>query len=205
VFSGVSLTNFSTRTAYYHEMLLEGRPHLALLIRRFKRKGNGPRKAASPEAEPNFYSMPPLPLTNVSQPMLLSSASTAEKYDTSRRVFITEPGGQVGSCRTQPQQDNWQQKTFLANKDQQHQKRQSEPKANPFAALQHPLVRPLRCELASTTEHADVACQETDMVGTNNEVLFSQASQQELSSFIGDDEESRMFFAQIFDNSVNGS
>lgn len=45
-------------TAYYHDMFLRGRPGLALRMKRIKFKGQGPRKPASPQSEPNFWHMP---------------------------------------------------------------------------------------------------------------------------------------------------
>jgi HSF-type DNA-binding len=49
------------RNGYYHELFLRQRQHLATRIRRFKVKGHGMRKAASPETEPNLYALPFLP------------------------------------------------------------------------------------------------------------------------------------------------
>lgn len=46
---------------YYHELFLRGKPGLAYRIQRYKLKGTGTRKAASPESEPNLYSYPYLP------------------------------------------------------------------------------------------------------------------------------------------------
>jgi hypothetical protein len=54
---------FGTRTgrdkgAYYHEIFLRGRPHLAHRIPRVKVKGSGVRKPGAPESEPNLYLRP---------------------------------------------------------------------------------------------------------------------------------------------------
>jgi HSF-type DNA-binding len=43
---------------YYHELFIQGSPQLARHIQRHKVKGNGPRRPAQPDAEPNFYAMP---------------------------------------------------------------------------------------------------------------------------------------------------
>jgi hypothetical protein len=47
--------------AYYNEIFLRGKPFLTHRIERIKVKGAGPRKPNSPETEPNFYLMEPLP------------------------------------------------------------------------------------------------------------------------------------------------
>ncbi|EEC44465.1 predicted protein [Phaeodactylum tricornutum CCAP 1055/1] len=44
--------------AYYHEIFLRGRPHLAHRIPRVKVKGSGVRKPGAPESEPNLYLRP---------------------------------------------------------------------------------------------------------------------------------------------------
>lgn len=50
--------------AYYHELFLRGRPHLAMRMKRQKIKGTGMKLTPDPDREPNFYNdypmLPPL-------------------------------------------------------------------------------------------------------------------------------------------------
>jgi hypothetical protein len=50
-----------TYAGYYHELFLRQKVFLCHQIPRLKLKGTGVRKPASPETEPNFYTMPWLP------------------------------------------------------------------------------------------------------------------------------------------------
>ena len=47
--------------AYYHELFLRGKTFLAKRIVRVQTKNEGRRKIDSPETEPNFYNMTPIP------------------------------------------------------------------------------------------------------------------------------------------------
>ena len=47
--------------AYYHELFLRGKTFLARRIVRVQTKNEGRRKIDSPETEPNFYNMTPIP------------------------------------------------------------------------------------------------------------------------------------------------
>ena len=51
--------------AYYHPCFLRSKPFLAIRIQRHRVKGTGGRKPASPEMEPDFYSMSVLPPTDM--------------------------------------------------------------------------------------------------------------------------------------------
>ena len=53
------------RGCYYHEMFLRGKGFLASSIKRTSVKGGGPRKADTPESDPDFFEMRPLPATTV--------------------------------------------------------------------------------------------------------------------------------------------
>jgi hypothetical protein len=52
--------------AYYHELFIRGRPDMCHLMQRTRVKGSGVRQSSSPETEPNFALMPPLPNVLVS-------------------------------------------------------------------------------------------------------------------------------------------
>ena len=54
------LTRGEDAGAYYHSKFLRGRPHLVKLMIRTKIKGSGIKSSSNPDAEPHFYSMPPL-------------------------------------------------------------------------------------------------------------------------------------------------
>jgi len=54
------LTHGPDKGAYYHELFLKGRHFLSRKIQRCRVKGNGARSATNPDAEPNFYAMPPV-------------------------------------------------------------------------------------------------------------------------------------------------
>ena len=54
------LSHGMDKGGYYHEMFLQSYPLLAKKIQRQKIKGNGPRRPAQPDQEPNFYAMPNL-------------------------------------------------------------------------------------------------------------------------------------------------
>ena len=74
--------------AYYHELFLRGRPHLAMRMKRQKIKGTGMKLTPDPDREPNFYNdypmlpplkqcegpLPPLPPLPVDQMGLLQQA-----------------------------------------------------------------------------------------------------------------------------------
>lgn len=53
--------------AYYHELLLRGRPQLCARMIRHKVKGTGHKQPNDVESEPNFYAMPPVTVHNTSQ------------------------------------------------------------------------------------------------------------------------------------------
>ena len=55
------LTSGPDKNGYYNELFLRGRKSLSLRILRLKIKGTGVRKPSSPETEPAFYCMPPIP------------------------------------------------------------------------------------------------------------------------------------------------
>jgi HSF-type DNA-binding len=55
------LTTGRDKNGYFHEFFLRGKQFLAKKIQRNKIKGQGPRKPSSPDLEPNFYLMAPLP------------------------------------------------------------------------------------------------------------------------------------------------
>lgn len=46
--------------AHYHEYFLRHREYLCFRVRRIRLKGTGPRGAANPDQEPNFYKMDPM-------------------------------------------------------------------------------------------------------------------------------------------------
>eukprot|EP00546_Thalassionema_frauenfeldii_P015969 CAMPEP_0178899406 /NCGR_PEP_ID=MMETSP0786-20121207/2880_1 /TAXON_ID=186022 /ORGANISM="Thalassionema frauenfeldii, Strain CCMP 1798" /LENGTH=339 /DNA_ID=CAMNT_0020570255 /DNA_START=111 /DNA_END=1130 /DNA_ORIENTATION=- len=52
------LSSGPDKGAYYHELFLRGMLHLSYRIHRLRVKGQGGRKANSPETEPQFYKMP---------------------------------------------------------------------------------------------------------------------------------------------------
>jgi hypothetical protein len=78
--------------AYYHELFLRGRPHLAMRMKRQKIKGTGMKLTPDPDREPNFYNdysmlpplkrcegpLPPLPPLPVDQMGLLQQALTQD-------------------------------------------------------------------------------------------------------------------------------
>jgi len=55
------ITKGPDRGSYYHELFLRGKEFLCRGIIRSKIKGTGARLASNPDAEPNFYDMPPVP------------------------------------------------------------------------------------------------------------------------------------------------
>ena len=61
------LTHGADAGAYYHELFLRGKLFLCHRIQRMKNKGVGYKAASSPETEPNFYLMKPLPETPIKQ------------------------------------------------------------------------------------------------------------------------------------------
>lgn len=71
------LTKGPDKNGYYHELFLRGKPGLASLIQRQKLKGTKTRRAASPESEPNFYSMTPMPSNTPSIPPPAAAAAKA--------------------------------------------------------------------------------------------------------------------------------
>ena len=58
------ITRGKDQGAYYHEIFLRGRPHLAMRMKRQKIKGTGMKLTPDPDREPDFYNdypmMPPL-------------------------------------------------------------------------------------------------------------------------------------------------
>ncbi|KAL7495171.1 hypothetical protein ACHAWT_003700 [Skeletonema menzelii] len=79
--------------AYYHEIFLRGRPHLAMRMKRQKIKGTGMKLTPNPDSEPDFYTeypmmpqlepslqnqgpLPPLPAERMG--MLMQPASAAD-------------------------------------------------------------------------------------------------------------------------------
>jgi hypothetical protein len=58
--------------AQYHELFLRGKMYLAHRIVRIKIKGQGARKPAKPEDEPDFYGKPYLPVTATEQQATLT-------------------------------------------------------------------------------------------------------------------------------------
>ena len=58
--------------AHDHELFLRGKRHLAHRIPRMKIKGQGARKPAQPNQEPNFYDLPYLPHATMASPQPLS-------------------------------------------------------------------------------------------------------------------------------------
>mmetsp|Transcript_61396 Transcript_61396/g.181498 ORF Transcript_61396/g.181498 Transcript_61396/m.181498 type:complete len:126 (-) Transcript_61396:161-538(-) len=61
--SNLSLFDFSNIPRYcsYHELFLRGMPVLASRMRRTRVNGNGTRRAADPDTEPDFYTILPVP------------------------------------------------------------------------------------------------------------------------------------------------
>lgn len=58
-FKRITKTGSRDEGAYYHEMFLQGRPDLCLLMRRKKIKGNQGKLLQIPSEEPDFYAMEP--------------------------------------------------------------------------------------------------------------------------------------------------
>lgn len=79
--------------AYYHEMFLRGRPDLARRMRRVKCKGNGPRKPANPELEPNFYHMQPVDGDGQGKLERTDHSGEVETHDTI--AYTTNPSSSV--------------------------------------------------------------------------------------------------------------
>ncbi len=83
--------------AYYHELFLRGRPHLAMRMKRQKIKGTGMKLTPDPDREPNFYNdypmlpplkkcegpLPPLPPLPVDQMGLLQQALAQDAKESS--------------------------------------------------------------------------------------------------------------------------
>lgn len=72
----VRITSGKDRGAYYHELFLRGRPDLLVCIERKRVKGTGSKQAASPETEPDFYTM-----EYCHEPGCETEASDGEKED----------------------------------------------------------------------------------------------------------------------------
>jgi hypothetical protein len=53
------ITQGADAGAYYHELFLQGRPHLCMRMNRQKVKGTGHKQPTDAQSEPNFYAMPP--------------------------------------------------------------------------------------------------------------------------------------------------
>jgi len=51
---------------YYHELFLRGKVSLAYDIHRMRVKGTGVRLPTNPDAEPNFYLLPPVTKVSLS-------------------------------------------------------------------------------------------------------------------------------------------
>jgi hypothetical protein len=80
--------------AYYHEIFLRGRPHLAMRMKRQKIKGTGMKLTPNPDSEPDFYNdypmmpqleqaqggpLPPLPVERMGERMgMLHQAGAAD-------------------------------------------------------------------------------------------------------------------------------
>jgi hypothetical protein len=62
------ITKGPDRGSYYHELFLRGKKFLSRGISRMKIKGTGARMASNPDAEPDFYHMPPLAATTDATP-----------------------------------------------------------------------------------------------------------------------------------------
>jgi len=85
----VRLTAGFDTGAYYHEYFLRGKPFLTRNIVRTKVKGTKIRAASSPEDEPDFYSMPPLPIL----PTDSVEAPTGDHLDTPSVASTENPLG----------------------------------------------------------------------------------------------------------------
>eukprot|EP00934_Nitzschia_sp_Nitz4_P009187 Nitzschia sp. Nitz4//scaffold54_size114964//84269//85502//NITZ4_003861-RA/size114964-processed-gene-0.190-mRNA-1//-1//CDS//3329554381//9177//frame0 len=79
------------RGAYYHELFLRERTFLCAKIQRTRVKGTWVRTSSSPESEPDFYTMDPVPpLSQV--PQLQSAQNTAmeQSWDSDDTRFVSE-------------------------------------------------------------------------------------------------------------------
>lgn len=63
------------RGSYYHEYFLRGKKFLCNSIHRFKVKGTGARRSSNPDAEPDFYNMPPVKSSSEEFTPILPSSS----------------------------------------------------------------------------------------------------------------------------------
>ena len=59
-------TSISIKGGYYHELFLRGKVSLAYDIHRMRVKGTGVRLPTNPDAEPNFYLLPPVTKVSLS-------------------------------------------------------------------------------------------------------------------------------------------
>mmetsp|Transcript_6904 Transcript_6904/g.10370 ORF Transcript_6904/g.10370 Transcript_6904/m.10370 type:complete len:354 (+) Transcript_6904:139-1200(+) len=75
------ITKGPDRGSYYHELFLRGKKFLSRGINRMKIKGTGARMASNPDAEPDFYHMPPLAATTDATP-----TSTMEEEENNLKV-----------------------------------------------------------------------------------------------------------------------
>ena len=78
--------------AYYHEAFLRGLPQLTCFIRRLPPAAGG-KPLPSPDEEPRFYEMDPLPLAS---PPLVSPKSSASRSKVRRKIQSQIQGGQKG-------------------------------------------------------------------------------------------------------------
>ena len=75
------LTRGVDSAGYYHEHFLRDREYLAKRMMRQRIKGTKIKGAASPEAEPDFYAMPPVMATLQEQAQQVSSSSSSSFDD----------------------------------------------------------------------------------------------------------------------------
>lgn len=90
------------RGSYYHEYFLRGKKFLCNNINRYKVKGTGARRSSNPDAEPDFYNMPPMQSSSEELTPLLPNSSvessetktvevTAKHADENILRFIVKP------------------------------------------------------------------------------------------------------------------
>jgi len=85
LYSFIRLTSCRKSIAYYNEFFLRGKPNLTMRIVRTKVKGTKIRAASSPQDEPNFSSMTPLPyLSSNLRPAIKSTKSVVSVLKSSQ-------------------------------------------------------------------------------------------------------------------------